>query len=118
MGFSLFAATEKALSQPDVSVSGGEISIDRERSLEFGNALRNSICIDMDDRQVKCADAFRVAIDSALNDERLGRPEARGPVIADVRPSERAFRASGADNRIDVVWIERESTLEICCASR
>ena len=39
MGFSLFATAEKILRHPDIRVSVGEISVDRQRSFAFGNAL-------------------------------------------------------------------------------
>ena len=51
MGFSLFAEAEKTLGHPDIRVSVGEISVDRERSLEFGNALRSSVGVDLDAAQ-------------------------------------------------------------------
>ena len=104
MDFRLFAASEKALGHTDERVSVSEIAVDRERALEFGNALRDPIGVDLDDPQDMHVPERLFRRDrQRLDCERLGRSQASGSVVAHVRPGERAFRASGADNRIDVI---------------
>ena len=53
MRFSLFAATDKVLSQPDGRVSGGEISVDCKGSFALGNALRGPVGVDLNAPQAQ-----------------------------------------------------------------
>ena len=50
---SLFAAANKIFGQSDIGVGGGEIPVDRKRSLDFGNALRGPVGVDVDDAQAQ-----------------------------------------------------------------
>ena len=112
MGFGLFSAPEEALGNTDERVSVSEIAVDRKRPLELGNSLRDPIGVNADDPQTRVSRRLFGRDRQRLDGERLGRRRGEWPVIAHVRPGKRAFRASGADNRVDVVRIERKSALE------
>jgi hypothetical protein len=49
----LFATANKIFGQSDMRVGSGEIPVDRERSLEFGNALRSPVGVGVDDAQAQ-----------------------------------------------------------------
>jgi len=53
MGVGLLAATDKTLGHADERASGGEIAVDRERLLEFGNALRGPIGVNLNDAKAQ-----------------------------------------------------------------
>ena len=112
MDFRLFSAPEEALGNTDVPVSVSEIAVDRKRPLELGNSLRDPIGVNTDDPQTHVSRCLFGRDRQRLDGERLGRRQMSGPVIAHVRPSERAFRASGPDNSVDIVGVERKGALE------
>ena len=51
VGLGFPAATEKKLRPADENVSVGQISIQRQRLLTFGDALGRAVCMDLDDAQ-------------------------------------------------------------------
>ncbi len=53
VGLGILSSPEKSLRQTDPRVSGGEIPVDGQRAIEFGNALRGPICIHVDDSQTQ-----------------------------------------------------------------
>jgi hypothetical protein len=112
VAFGVFSAPEEALGDTDVPVCFSEIAVDRKRSLELSNSLRDPIGVDSDNSQAHVSRRLFGRDRQRLDCERLGRRQMRGPVIAHVRPSKRAFGARGADNRVDIVTIERKSALE------
>ena len=91
MGFGLLAAADEALGHADVRVSGGEIAVDRERSLEFGNALRGPIGVNLNDAKTQMRQRLFWRDRQRLDRKRFGRRQARGPVIAHVRPMRTRF---------------------------
>src|ERR1035438_447564 len=112
MDFRLFSAPEEALGNTDVPVSVSEIAVDRKRPLELGNSLGDPIGVNTDDPQTHVSRRLFGRDRQRLDGERLSRRQVSGPVIAQVRPSKRAFRASGADNRVDIIRVEGKSALE------
>ena len=50
---SLFATAHKILGQSDIRMGGSEIPVDRKRSLDFGNALRGPVGVDVNGAQAQ-----------------------------------------------------------------
>ena len=94
---SLFATANKILSQSDIRVGGGEIPVERERTLKFGNALRSAIREYLDDSQTQVRPCV------------LGRD--RQSLIY-LRAGEPAVYQRRPNDRIDIAGIERQSALE------
>ena len=93
-------------------MSGSEISIDRERSFAFGDALGSAVCVDLNAAQTKMRLGHFRRDRQRLDRQRLRLRQASRPVVAHVRHGGRVSRESRADNRIHITWIERERALE------
>ena len=112
MHFCLFRAPQEALGDADKRVSVSEIAVDRERTLELGNSLPDPIGVNPNNSQAQVSRRFFRRDRQRLDGKPFGRRQTNSPIIAHVRPGERAFGASGADNRVDIIGVERKGALE------
>jgi hypothetical protein len=69
---SFFATANKILSQSDICEGGGEVPVNCERSLKFGNALRRAIGVHLDDPQAQVRQGVLRRDRQRLDRERFG----------------------------------------------
>ena len=83
MGLGFRAATEKKLGPTDASVRLGQISVQRQRLLAFGDAFGRTVCKDVDDAQSQVGHGKVRGNRQSLGRGRFRRRKSRRPVVGE-----------------------------------
>ena len=112
MNLGFLAATHNILGESDGSVSPCQISIQRQRSFAFGNALWYALGIDLDEPQRKMCAGMIGSQGQGLAHHRFGCCVVGGPIVGRKDVSTPYVNHRRADERLDIAGIERQGAFE------
>src|SRR6516164_7819992 len=106
MGFSFPAPTEKKLRSPDVRVRAGQIPIQRQRPLAFGDALSRAVRKRLHKAQDEMSQGMVRCQGQRLCDGRLGGSETFYPIVAQKVGDNRKIDPRCAYQRLNISRFE------------
>ncbi len=104
--------TDEYLGEADVPVSIGQVRIERQRSLEFGDALADALGLDQDAAHNLMGQRIVRPLRKHLGYRRFGRREPGVPVVRQIGSAHSIVDPSDAEQRVEIAGIDREGALE------
>jgi hypothetical protein len=112
MGFRFLCSTEITFGKPNPHVSGGQISIQCQRALTFGDALSGTFGKDLDHAKETMRQSVVWRERKYLGQRRFGCHEACGPVASQHGSSPHGIDECRADDCFNVVRIQAQGLFE------
>ena len=112
MGSGFFGVTDEYLGEADVAVSCRQIRVQRQRPLEFGDALVRPLRLIQDGAHDLMGQRIVRPLRKHLGYRRFGRREARVPVVRQIGAAHRIVDPPDLKQRVEVAGIDREGALE------
>ena len=113
MRLGLVIAAGKMFCKADPSVRGSEIRVDRQRPLALGDASVGAAFVEVQEPQSgACCSTVRPPFEG-LAQVSLGGAEPLRAVVAKIEPDKGQIDQRVPDQRLDIVWIEFESAVEV-----
>ena len=112
VSLSIFGATDRNLAKSDDGMGVGEISIQRQRMLAFGDALRSALGEYLDNPQKHMTARMVRDQGQGLGQFRFSRSEGRCGIGYKQKCALDRLRARRSDERVDIVGIDGQRAIE------